>query len=720
MSNAKKPSGALTIAIELLAIALWAAWVGRAYLDFNPRLYPSGRELGLTIRTHYIWTLLPRCGDCILWNGFFNGGGPAFAELQGAVLHPLVIVTTLLWGLVNGTKVLLVASLIMAGWAQLWLARVIGTSRAVRLWSAAMAVVGGHLGTRMEHGVVGLVLSTAACSLVIPPALDLAMTGRRKAAVLTAITLALALVSGQVYMQLGLLFGVLPVLILKALFSKHPRHRWAVKGFLASGCSAFLMTAILWAPVLYNIRFFAKDIDPTFSSLQPLEYLPLNLVIRDIPYYYTGSMGRLPYPYLYTNYIGWIPVILAFFALRLTSDSIKRRYLWTLAVIIGCVYLCASAILFKPILLLAPTLVAGIRYPSVISGLAIPPLLALAGAGLDQLLNRFQVRLSHFLYLPTATKLNLGRLMLAAPLLWSIRSAYTFSHTWLATTVLAPDIYQTVEALQTSTVQWITFPYGQHFWTIPALEAGIKSTGVFSPWHWKGREHPLPYMERTKDAGISQTTNKHALYTYVDTPTGQIPCEATALGGHIDVTCRAAHSGTLIVHENLWTDWYAQRDGLPVDLIEGPWLSMAAPAGEHHYTFRYRPLHIYLGCIITLLGCAVTAIFWQNRVATFPLLMRLNQYVDFTTSVIVQGLHRFYRRSRTFLAEPLSSQQARPIVIWTSSIAIISMAILIFVPFQRTGGTLLLKLGLGLTFAVTMILNTIIWAKIHQEDGLNR
>ncbi|MCD4737929.1 MAG: hypothetical protein K8R89_01540 [Anaerolineae bacterium] len=103
---------------ELLGIGLWALWVGRAYLDFAPHVWPSGRELGMVIRTHYIWTLLPRCGDCMLWNGFTNGGAPAFAELQGAVLHPLVALATVLWGGINGAKVVLLISLAMAGWAQ--------------------------------------------------------------------------------------------------------------------------------------------------------------------------------------------------------------------------------------------------------------------------------------------------------------------------------------------------------------------------------------------------------------------------------------------------------------------------------------------------------------------------------------------------------------------------------------------------------------------------
>jgi hypothetical protein len=717
MSDAKKTSASFAVIAELLIIGLWAVWVGRDYLNFDPRLWPTGRELGLVIRTHYIWTLLPRCGDCILWNGFFNGGGPAFAELQGAVLHPLVILTTLLWGLVNGTKMLLVASLIMAGWAQLWLARVIGTERIARLWSAAMAVVGGHLAARMEHGVVGLVLSTAACSLVIPPALDLAMNGRRKAVVLTAITLALALFSGQSYMQLGLLLGIFPVLIAASLFNKHPRRGWAVKGFVASGCLTFLMTAVLWSPVLYTMRSFVKDVDPTLSSLQPLEYLPLNLVIRDIPYYYTRLMGRLPYPYLYANYIGWIPIILAILALGFSLDSTRRRYLWTLAVATGCVYLCASAVLFKPILLLAPTLAVGIRYPTVISGLAVPLILALAGAGLDQVFTRLKAWASHDPYPSTSTRLvNLGTLVLALPLFWSLHSAYTFSRTWLTTTPAAPDIYEIVEELRTPTAQWIAFPYGEHAWAIPALEAGIKSTNVFSPWHWKGQTLPEPYLEYTGDTKTSQIIRRNYTYAYVDTTTREIPCAAIAQGGHIDVTCNASSPGTLVVHENLWYGWYARRDGTSVDLINDTWLQVYAPAGEHHYTFRYHPLYIYLGLAIALSGCAWATMVWKNRVASLPLIAPMNRYVDAKVSTAAQSLHQLCHRGLTLLAEPLSRQQARSIVLWTSTIATISIIVLFFVPFTHTIGTSFFKFGLGIAFIVMTTINLTIWFKIRREN----
>ena len=58
-----------------------------------------------------------RCGSCVLWNGFINGGNPAFADFYGAALHPLTIVTTLIWGAIDGGKLLVVSSLALAGLA---------------------------------------------------------------------------------------------------------------------------------------------------------------------------------------------------------------------------------------------------------------------------------------------------------------------------------------------------------------------------------------------------------------------------------------------------------------------------------------------------------------------------------------------------------------------------------------------------------------------------
>ena len=110
----------LTI-LEVVLITAWAVWVSRGYLDFSPSTWPQGDGLPVVVESHFVWTLLTKCGACMLWNGFINGGAPAFAELMGSVVHPLTAVTTVLLGVANSIKLELVISLIMAGLSQWWL-----------------------------------------------------------------------------------------------------------------------------------------------------------------------------------------------------------------------------------------------------------------------------------------------------------------------------------------------------------------------------------------------------------------------------------------------------------------------------------------------------------------------------------------------------------------------------------------------------------------------
>ncbi|MEK6256340.1 MAG: hypothetical protein N2C13_03360 [Chloroflexota bacterium] len=104
------------VLLELLILALWAMWIGRAYLDLDIHLIPGGREYSSTVQTHYLWERFRECGWCALWNGSERGGYPALAEIHGSPLHPLVAVTTLIAGVITGNKIALVATFGWPGW----------------------------------------------------------------------------------------------------------------------------------------------------------------------------------------------------------------------------------------------------------------------------------------------------------------------------------------------------------------------------------------------------------------------------------------------------------------------------------------------------------------------------------------------------------------------------------------------------------------------------
>jgi hypothetical protein len=85
---------------------------------------------------------------------------------------------------------------------------------------------------------------------------------------------------------------------------------------------------------LHFLPQFGKPIDPEFKSAQPLAYLPFNLLIADEAFYQTDALQKQPHAVLYTNYVGWLPVVLAVVGLATARGEGQRRVVWFLAAVI--------------------------------------------------------------------------------------------------------------------------------------------------------------------------------------------------------------------------------------------------------------------------------------------------------------------------------------------------------------------------------------------------
>jgi len=614
--------------LEILVILLWVLWVGRAYLNFDPTLWPFGFEFGLSVRSHYIWESLIKCGTCVFWNGTANGGVPAFAELQGGLLNPVVILFTLIAGVVNGSKLILLASLFTAGLAQWWMVKRLEVGWVARLWSAGMAVVGGHLAGRMELGLVSIVLSTAFCSLAVAGVVNLGLTGKRRSAVLLGIVLALAIVSGQGYMQIAFLVSIVPAIVF-FLFN----HEWHLKPvwkeFLLAGGLAILLSGTFLVPLLHFYPNMTKPDDPAFGTAQSLANIPLSLVISDVAYYFNNVLKPVPFPNLYIIYLGWIPVLLAIMGIKFIPRKMNHVLIFIL-VSIGLLYLAASALPFKWLVKLIPSL-GLIRFTSFFAGLANPLILCLSALGLHGLLS-LEVLHPTVVYeeLKHRTRTIIFRnilwLVLVICLAFGLLSAYQFGQNWLILIPNSPSIWQISDTLKTESTQWISVPYGEHYWDIAALNNGLKINNSFSPQEWKGRQLPGAYLEATRDPvdpadpnllttidSINIVRHPENNYAYVTDETGRvIPCSATGIGGKVVVTCPEAPSGTLTVEEHFWSGWKSWQDGEKVSLVPGEWLNVKTTAGTHSYSFRYRPWDVWVGFVLTLAGIAGCIYFWRK------------------------------------------------------------------------------------------------------------
>ncbi len=604
---------------ELLLLAGWSVWICRTYFDdFRAAIWPMGREFGVQIYAHHFWNNLQTCGACALWNGAINGGVPALADPFGSAFHPLVMLTTLLFGVVNGVKIATIVALWLAGVAQWWLAQTIGTGGLARLWSAALVMVGGHLLGRIELGAFGLLLSMASTSLVLAGAFWLAHKKTNRAAVQLALLVALALISGHGYLQLGL------VALIPAFLFLLVEENWKInpvwRKFVLAGGLGLLLAGFMWVPVLHFLPRLEKFTDPAFESAQPLAYIPLNLVIQDWDFMNMAALGKFPYPYLYNLFIGWWPVLLALVSIYFLQKH-NRRILRTLLAGIPLVFFAASATPYLWLVEYFPFL-AGVRHVPLIAGLAVPLILGLAAFSLDRILwlNWPEMILAAR---PGVSGPSISlRWLLLAPLLAAIVGVYRFNSTFVST-IFAENTYAAVTHLETETLQWVEVPFGDHWWVEPALAAGYKLTNVVMPWWWEARPNPLPRrMARTVENGVGQQLeatlgefpvfyNPNQEYAAIWAGDHQIPCQAYGRGGMLVVDCRAETAGTLVVQENMWSGWQAWVDGVRQPLTGSNWLEVAAPPGAHTYQFRYRPWDVPVGLAVSLLGVWIAVWVWR-------------------------------------------------------------------------------------------------------------
>ncbi|MBN1265819.1 MAG: hypothetical protein JXA25_10020 [Anaerolineales bacterium] len=607
--------------IEILLLGLWAVWVCREYLDMRYFILPAGREFSSAIQTHHLWTRALECGWCALWNGAAPGGAPAFADPYGSMLYPLVIVTTLIWGVVNGAKISIVLAFWLAGVAQWWIARNLKLSLIARLWSGAVAVVGGHLAGRMELGLFGIVFSTAMTSLLFGGILAAVNCPGKRSAVVLGITGASALLAGQGYLQLAFA-GTIPACAF-LIFDSKMKLKPVWRTFMLAVVIALLLAAVFLVPFLHFSPHFSKFIDANFGIAQPLKYLPLNFLIDSHEFFFNETLNKSSFPALHTLFLGWVPILLAAYGLT-DRTRLKSSTKWYLAGSIVLILAMASGTTLRPLAKIWAG-AAGFRHTPLLAGLAVPLVLALAAAGLDLLLRQDWPRLSlsftaengtAFKPLPTSW-------LLILPLVLNVYTVYQFAEIWIYTARNESPVYEVVDALKTDNLQWVQPPFGEHFFIEPAIQRGLKLSPGIIPWRWRDRENPGAYLEASRSEsaldnsnvvavlyGITVFSHPEEQYAAITTENGSVPCLAEGRGGRIEVTCVTDQPGDLIVKEHILPGWKAWLDDDRVPFTGDNWLILSAPAGVHTFTFRYQPWDAALGLLLTLTGVGLCIWLW--------------------------------------------------------------------------------------------------------------
>lgn len=631
-ANWRKPNPVtLGLILEIVFLLVWAWLFARPYLEMDPNMYPDGIDWPLQIHFNHVWTRVQECGACAMWNGSTGGGAPAFADIFSSVLHPFVIVTTWLWDVRNGSKALLFLIFFMGGFAQWWLARVMGLGTVARLWAGAMAVVAGNLAGRMQMGWINAALSMAACALVLPAIVLVAQSPKWRSTVLLGLTLGLAALAGQGYMQLGLIFTLPAALVLvpwRTLLARRVLIRYVVAAGLA-----LLIAAPFIVPFAASLSQFAKAEDTTFQGAIHFGYMPLMFVTNDFDFLRSKELGMQGYPALYTNYIGFLPFVFFVLGIRGARQGSQWR---------AVIYLMLTGVLALWLASLEPRLFVAEHFPDswlsdlnqrirsapIIAGLAVPAVLGVAAVGLDFVWRRFSAWVSVGLQesdAGPARRVNL-RWLLVLVLLWSLLNARTEGMKWMAMLELRPETYPVLNALKTPDMQWVAFPQ-QNFYLEPAVGMGLKIPWAGLPEFWKDKTLPPMYREALLNkssekgqllkeidgVGIFQLGENQAYAIITNDAEQFAKCAAQGRAGDIDVQCNTVFDGVLTVRENYWAGWNATLDGKSVKLLPGRWLQVDVPKGAHIVELRYRPLDFPSGIVLCFIGLGLAVYLWFKR-----------------------------------------------------------------------------------------------------------
>jgi hypothetical protein len=626
--SVNKPSSFLHTSIELGIIALWALWVGKAYLNLDPSVIPFGREYGNAIVYHHTWIRALQCGWCAVWNGSEAGGYPMLGVFASSTFHPLVIITTLLLGVTSGAKITLIVSLWVAGIAQWWLAHELRLGKAARIWSACIAVAAGHITGKMQSGSFWGVVAMAMISLIFASMIAVYREKGKKFTVLLGFIGASAMLSGNGYLQAGFLATIPSLLILLINSSGKIKKIW--RDFLLAFVLACLLAAPLLIPVIHFGSNFQKNASLNFETAQSIKYLPLNLVIDDWSYYLNdGVLNKKPFPALYIIYIGWIPVILAIIGLFGYKRN-DRPIAWYMALSILQIFLAASATSLKWVIDFIPQ-VAYLRFSSVISGLAVPLILGFMAYGIDYLL---VIEWPTFRLQYQSEKISLSTRWVLIPLFFmSINSVYEFSKHLLYTYSQQENVIPILSALKTDDSQWVNPPYGEQYFMEPAIAMGLKISPGVQFWKWQGRRAPDPYLLASRAGSLKEELETidtigdieifkvpDRFYASIQTTGDEvIPCTAQGTGGLINVDCDSPSDGTLRIMENYFNGWQVWMDGQPVPLTMGQlWLTTKSPPGKHTFTFQYLPWDVPLGICLAIIGLIIAIRVWKSADKSEP------------------------------------------------------------------------------------------------------
>ena len=375
-------------ALEWLLIILIAyAYTASVLLNFDDqRLQQTGEHNESSTLPLLAEIGLSRYKEIPLWNPYMLTGYPHVGDMLGHFWNPISTIPIMLWGGINGMKVSIFLTFIVAGLGQWILAYVMGLRRIFRLWSSILFMISGGLALLWRVGWYELLLGAA----WFPWCFALYLLALRRHT-----WSSIFLVSAAVFMVISTGGGYYPIYLLvcmAVLFgvvclqaTPSERLRQIQTSVLVVLVGAAL-SAVVIVPYLSAYRLSGRDVSPDLTQYfsQPIQYGLMNYMIHTPEWFNANVLGTAGGWNWF--YIGWLPVAgLALIPLTL-SQSPRRRWMIAISGILFLILIMWFANRFTPFKRIYDWIpfLYQLRFPNRLLIIATSPLLILSGLALEQ------------------------------------------------------------------------------------------------------------------------------------------------------------------------------------------------------------------------------------------------------------------------------------------------------------------------------------------------
>ncbi len=634
--------------IILLVVYLFSR---AALLDFDPQQLQQTGEHNESATLPILAEIgLLRYGEIPLWNPYMLTGFPHAGDLINHFWNPVATLPVLLWGGVNGMKVSIFLSLLIAAFGQWFLAHVFGLRGPFRLWAGLLFALSGGLALLSWLGWYELLVGVAWfpwCFAALWAALRRPRSALRRrdrrSLVLTALAVTMVITAGGGYYPLYLAVS-LAVLTGAALLWSPPVERGlrlrraAAVALLAAGLSAVYL-----APLADGLRYTGRDAPPDFLQIgsQPIPYALFNYVVSDPTWFRVDTLNK-------GTGIGWFYIgLLPLAALALlpwvySRFPGRRRGILTLGALL-LVLLLWHANRHLPVRALYDLLpfLHTFRFPNRLLIIAAVPLIVLAAIGLQGLLVRARRRWrSRTPNLDAPLLLNLAMIVLLAAALADVarvnRPFAVAPHarnqnaraalTWLRqqdTSLYYVNIGGTIIYWD-----WLAYAYElempvlnfRYNRRVLSMDAQYASASPFNAQP----KYTFAAQDQTGPPGATQIAAFNEVnvwrrddvlpFAFTVAPgqpiaPGSVPAVAVRLDGPNRVIVAAAGGAAgeqLVVLVSDYPGWRLTVDGQPASIqpVNG-YLGAALAPGPHTYVFDFHPRSYDVGVAISLLTVAL-------------------------------------------------------------------------------------------------------------------